>query len=64
MRYIENVLQAEGQRILLVETSGMPDFALTRRFYTKLGYEEEARVRDYFSAGDDMVLFRKVLNIE
>lgn len=61
MRHVEDALRAEGQRLLLVETSGTPDFALTRRFYAKLGYEEEARVRDYFTAGDDMVLFRKAL---
>mgnify|MGYP000201891817 CR=1 FL=1 len=64
LQHIENELQAKGQRILLVETSGLPDFALTRKFYTKCGYEEEARVRDYYAAGDDMVLFRKALNAE
>lgn len=63
MRYVEDRLRENGQRVLLVETSGLPDFALTRKFYVKCGYEEEARVRDYFGSGDDMVLFRKVLNI-
>jgi ribosomal protein S18 acetylase RimI-like enzyme len=62
MRYVEGSLQGRGQRVLLVETSGVPEFAQTRRFYAKLGYAEEARVRDYYSPGDDMVLFRKVLN--
>lgn len=62
MHYVENALQANGQRVLLVETSGLPEFALARKFYAKCGYEEEARVRDYFAVGDDMVLFRKVLN--
>jgi ribosomal protein S18 acetylase RimI-like enzyme len=64
MGYVEETLKAAGQRLLLVETSGTSDFMLTRRFYAKLGYEEEARVRDYYAAGDDMVLFRKLLNIE
>ena len=64
MRYIENMLQESGQRLLLVETSGLPDFARTREFYAKCGYEEEARVRDYYAAGEDMMLFRKVLNTE
>lgn len=58
---MEDELRADGQRLLLVETSGLADFALTRQFYAKLGYEEEARVRDYFADGDDMVLFRKAL---
>ena len=61
MRYVEDALGADGQRLLLVETSGGPDFGPARGFYAKLGYEEEARVRDYYEAGDDMVLYRKAL---
>jgi len=64
MRHVEGALRTNGQRLLLVETSGLPDFELTRRFYAKLGYGEEARVRDFYAAGDDMVLFRKVLNAD
>ncbi|MBL8162233.1 MAG: GNAT family N-acetyltransferase, partial [Anaerolineae bacterium] len=55
MRHVEEALKAAGQRLLLVETSGTPEFTLTRKFYAKLGYEEEARVRDYYAPGDDMV---------
>ncbi|MBN8594901.1 MAG: GNAT family N-acetyltransferase [Anaerolineae bacterium] len=62
MRYVEDVLHKREQRMLLVETSGTATFEPTRRFYAKIGYSEEARVRDYFAPGDDMVLFRKVLN--
>jgi ribosomal protein S18 acetylase RimI-like enzyme len=61
---VEDALQVSGQRVLLVETSGLPEFALTRKFYARCGYEEEARVRDYYAAGNDMVVFRKVLNAE
>lgn len=64
LRYVEDSLQANGQRVLLVETSGLPDYERTRKFYAKCGYDEEARVRDFWSVGDDMVLFRKVLNAE
>jgi ribosomal protein S18 acetylase RimI-like enzyme len=58
---VENRLRRQQQRLLLVETSGVPDFALTRAFYDKAGYGVEARVRDYYAAGDDMVLYRKAL---
>ena len=58
---VENQLRRQQQRLLLVETSGVPDFALTRAFYDKAGYSAEARVRDYYAAGDDMVLYRKDL---
>jgi ribosomal protein S18 acetylase RimI-like enzyme len=61
LRHVENDLRARGQRLLLVETSGLPTFRRTRAFYEGCGYEEEARVRDYYETGDDMILLRKAL---
>jgi ribosomal protein S18 acetylase RimI-like enzyme len=61
MRHVEDALRQAGQRVLLVETSGLPEFARTRAFYARCGYDEEARVREYYKAGEDMVLFRKAL---
>ncbi|SBT41367.1 GNAT family N-acetyltransferase [Micromonospora auratinigra] len=58
---VETDLRARDQRLLLVETSATPAFAAARAFYLACGYHEEARVRDYYQAGDDMVLFRKAL---
>ncbi len=64
LRYVEQVLTARGGRMLLVETSGLPDFERTRTFYAKCGYEEEARIRDFYAVNDDKVVFRKVLNAD
>jgi GNAT superfamily N-acetyltransferase len=50
-----------GDRILLVETSGLPEFARTRQFYLVNGYEQEAVIRDFYQAGEDKVVFRKLL---
>ena len=61
LKYVENDLREKGQRMLIIETSGLKGFALTRRFYLKHGYEEEARIRDYYQKGEDKVVFRKVL---
>ena len=61
MRFVESQLADEGGRILLVDTSGKEEFKRTRTFYDMLGYEREARIRDYWSSGDDKVTFRKVL---
>ncbi len=63
LRRVEDALRGQQQRLLLVETSGVPDFALTRAFYDKAGYTAEARVRDYYAVGDDMVLYRKNLTM-
>lgn len=61
LHYVEQTLAARGERLLLVETSGLPSFERTRAFYRKHGYEEEARIREFYEAGDDKIIFRKVL---
>jgi ribosomal protein S18 acetylase RimI-like enzyme len=58
---LEHSLRTLGQRILIADTSGTEQFALTREFYRKCGYVEEARIRDFWAAGDDKVTFRKGL---
>ncbi len=61
VQYVENTLRAKGERILLVETSGLDEFKRTRIFYDKCGYEQEARIRDFYQAGEDKIVFRKSL---
>ncbi|MDJ0703391.1 MAG: GNAT family N-acetyltransferase [Leptolyngbyaceae cyanobacterium MO_188.B28] len=61
IRYVEQTLTSRGARMLLVDTSGLDSFERTRAFYRKCGYDEEARIRDYYKTGDDKVTFRKVL---
>ncbi len=62
LHQVEQMLIERGGRILLVETSGLPAFERTRSFYTKCGFEEEARIRDFYAAGEDKVIFRKSLD--
>lgn len=61
VRHVEHALAARGSRVLLVETSGLAAFARTRAFYHANGYDEEARVREFYAAGEDKVVFRKAL---
>ncbi|CAH1001498.1 hypothetical protein LEM8419_02401 [Neolewinella maritima] len=61
MTYVENALRQTGQRILLVETSGLAVFARTRSLSHKLAYTEEARIREFYAAGEDKVVFWKKL---
>lgn len=61
LAHIERELTERGQRMLLVETSGLPEFARTRAFYSHNAYDEEARIRDFYAAGDDKVVYRKAL---
>lgn len=61
MAHAEADLAARGGRVLLVETSGLDAFARTRGFYRFIGYDEEARIREFYAAGEDKVVFRKKL---
>lgn len=62
MAFIENYLKVNGHRLLIVETSGTSDFELTRRFYEKLDYKQEAVIRNFWKDGDDKVIYSKKLN--
>lgn len=61
MNFIEEYLRSMGNRLLIVETSSMPEFDLTREFYHKIGYTQEAIIRDFWKEGDDKVIFWKKL---
>lgn len=61
MDYIEQKLARMKVRILLVETSGVPEFERTRQFYLQCHYTKVATIPEYYSAGDDKVVFWKKL---
>ena len=64
VRYAEAEIAKRGGRILLIETSGLPEFETTCAFYRKCGYSEEARIREFWKAGDDKIVYRKALAIQ
>ncbi len=64
VREVEQDLRRAGARVLLIETSGSPDFAPQRAFYARLGYHEEARIREFYAAGEDKVVFWKMVGRE
>ena len=59
--HVENILKKRSIRLLIVETSSLPDFAGARAFYDKCGFTEEARIRNFFAAGDDKIVYTKSL---
>ena len=56
---VECDVEQAGGRMLLIQTSGRPDYAAARAFYAKNGYVEVARIEDYYAVGDDIVICRK-----
>jgi len=62
--HIERELRSLGDdvaRVLIVETSSTDQYRRTRAFYRSLGYDEEARIRQFYGPGDDKVVFWKAL---
>ncbi|HEV2798681.1 MAG TPA: GNAT family N-acetyltransferase [Nocardioides sp.] len=66
MAHVEDMLREAGEsqaRILIVETSSTDQYAATRAFYLARGFDEEARIRDFYGPGDDKVVFWKNLTL-
>ncbi len=54
-------IQREQGRLVLIETSSQPIYENTRRFYLGQQYEPVARIPDFYSPGDDLLIMQKRL---
>lgn len=61
MNHVESFLKSKGERILIVETSDLAEFELTRKFYEGLNYDREAHIREFYNEGEGKVVFLKKL---
>ncbi|HVS35862.1 MAG TPA: GNAT family N-acetyltransferase, partial [Gemmataceae bacterium] len=61
LTHAEDDIRRKNGRVLFIETSSLPHYDLTRRFYLKHHYEVAGQLRDYYADGDDMVIFCKRL---
>ncbi|MBI5810130.1 MAG: GNAT family N-acetyltransferase [Deltaproteobacteria bacterium] len=55
----EEIVRAEGARMMVAETSGLGDYEPARAFYIKNGFREEARIREFYKDHDDMIIYVK-----
>ena len=61
LKFAEDEAKKAGGRLMLIETSGLPFYEPTRRFYLKHGYRLEATLHDFYEDGDDLNVFWKRL---
>ena len=61
LSYVEKFVRTCTGERLVVETSGQPSYARTRRSDDDAGYLEGGRIPDVYKSGDDCVLYCKPL---
>ncbi len=61
MLYLEKLLKEKEGRILIVETSSDDAQIAARKFYEKIGYSQEAVIRDFWKEGEDKIVYCKKL---
>lgn len=61
LKHAEHHARAKNARLFLIETSDLPSYDLTRKFYFKHGYELAATIKDFYADNHGMVIFRKRL---
>jgi ribosomal protein S18 acetylase RimI-like enzyme len=59
---VEAAILARGGARLVVETSGRADYARTRRFYERTGFNLVGCIEDFYKPDDDCLILSKVLN--
>lgn len=61
LRRVEARLRASGGGKLIAETSSREQYASTHTFYARAGFTAEARIRDYYAPGEDIIYFTKMV---
>jgi len=61
LEFVEEQLKSRGGRLLIAETSSTPKYDKTRAFYERKGFAPNARIKDYYKPGDDLIIYGKIL---
>lgn len=59
LQHAEALVVGMGGTLIIAETSSKPSYDGTNRFYLKNAYDELARIRNYYTMGDDLVVYGK-----
>ena len=61
VEHCQTFVRSRSGSKIIAETSSQSSYDRTRAFYVKHGFTEEARIKNYYSIGDDLVIFTKQL---
>ena len=61
VKYMEEDIEKLGGYLILIETSGKPEYEGERGFYQKNGYDVQTVIKDFYRKGDDLFIYRKYL---
>lgn len=59
LEHAEEFVKNNNGRLLLAETSSKESYSKTRDFYLRNDYSVVAGIKDFYSVGDDLVVFGK-----
>ncbi len=59
LNHVEEEIVKLSGRLLFAETSSRAVYEKTRQFYINNSFSEEARIKDFYSKGDDKIIYRK-----
>ena len=61
LKRVEDRIKEMGGKRIYVETSSREQYRPTRSFYSRCGYQKEATLKNFYSPGDDKVIYLRVL---
>jgi hypothetical protein len=59
VNFLDEVVKGMNGRMILADTSTIPQYEKTRSFYLNGGFQEVGRIPDYYLPGNDRVTFCK-----
>ena len=59
--FLEEEVRGLKGRMILVDTSSIPQYEKAQKFYLKKGFHEVARISDYYWPGNDRITYCKKL---
>ncbi len=57
----ERMIFLAGGRKLFIETASKEEYLATQKFYESASYTVEAKLKDFYNAGDDQLIYSKIL---